>query len=379
MFRVLVIGVVAVLGLGLFVPWPRPHADVSAGARPLTCLTTALGRYGDSGRGWTGGDSTWSAELPGGRTVFAFSDTFLSPVTPPTRPAGAAFVHNSLIVRGPGGEFSTIVGSTADRPDSLLRPADDAHWFWLGAATYLGGALQIPLTEWRPSGPGALDIAFVGASVARFDADDLSRPLSVTPLPRGRGIQWGQWVWPEDGWTYVYGVEIAEGHKYVHVARVEGADLRGRFAFWTGRNWSASEADSARITSDVSAEFSVHRLGPGRYALITLQDRLGDHLYARLATTPTGPFGPDTTLYITPETGPSGTYHDPDVYTYNAHAHPEFSTPTTLVVSYNVNSLDTAPGGDVYRDITVYRPRFLTVPLPGDTPAPDLPARSACP
>ncbi len=379
--RLSAVVVVAAAGLGLFVPWPTRGLTVVA-AHPLTCLAAAVTAYGDSGRGWTGGDSTWSAALPDGREVFAFSDTFLPPIDPPGRPPDAGFVHNSFVVRDTEGRWSTVLGGSAERPAAVVAPADPGHWFWLGAATYLGGALQVPVSEWTSSGPGALDIAFAGSSVARFDPHDLHRPVSVTPLPRTRGILWGQWVRPEGDRTYVYGVEIAGDRKYLHVARVTGTDLRGEFTFWTGHGWSAAEADSARVTDGINAEFSVHRLREAGYLLVTMDGANGfsDRLIGRYAPTPQGPFGPATTLYITPETGPSGTYHDPDIYTYNAHAHLEFSTPTRLVISYNVNSLDTTPGGDVYRHASIYRPRFIEVDLAGSAPprAADA-ARSACP
>jgi hypothetical protein len=367
--RLLVVLVIAAAALGLVFPSPVPHATVPAApvlaaSAPLTCLDSALAEYANSGRGWTGGDSTWSSPLPDGRELFAFSDTFLGPITPPSRPSDAVFVHNSFVVRDAGGRWSTVVGGTAERPAALIAPADPTHWYWLGAATYLDGALQVPLTEWRPGGPGPLDFAFVGSALARFDIRELSAP-SVTPLPRSRGIQWGQWVQPAGAFSYVYGVEADGDHKYLHVARVAGDDLRRPFAYWTGRGWSPSESESFRVTDGISAEFSVHRLRAGVYMLTTMRGgtAFSDRLIGRFGPSPTGPFGPAITLYVTPESGRAGLYHDADVYTYNAHVHPEYSTPTELLVSYNVNSIDTSPGGDVYRQASLYRPRFIVVSL----------------
>ena len=216
--------VLVVLGLGLFGAAPAMwHASPEVtGAAPLGCLDTALTGYANSGAGWTGGDSTWSTPLPGDRELFAFSDTFLGPITPPSRPTDAAFVHNSVVIRDARGHWSTIVGGTPGHPAPLVAPADPAHWFWLGAATDLDGALQVPLSEWTSTGPGPLDFGFVGSSLARFDGSDLRIPPSLTPLPRARHIQWGQWVQPEGAWTYVYGVESIGGAKYLHVARVAG-------------------------------------------------------------------------------------------------------------------------------------------------------------
>ncbi len=358
------------VALGLFIPWPVPRGvrlavPIFTGPTPLTCLETALTDYANSGSGWTGGDSTWSTSLPDGRELFAFSDSFLGPITPPTRPSDAVFVHNSFVVRDAEGRWSTVVGGTADHPAALIESADPAHWFWLGAATYIGGALQVPLTEWRSTGPGPLDFAFVGSSLARFYARDLRAPPSITLLPRSRDIQWGQWVQPDGGWTYVYGIETDGDNKYLHVARVAGDDLRHAFSYWTGRGWSSSESESLRVTDGVAAELSVHRLRDGMYMLTTMQGGKGfsDRLVGRFGPSPTGPFGPATTLYLTPESGSSGLYRDVDVYTYNAHVHPEYSTSNRLVISYDVNSLDTSLGGDVYRHVSIYRPRFIVVSL----------------
>jgi hypothetical protein len=78
-----------------------------------------------------------------------------------------------------------------------------------------------------------------------------------------------------------------------------------------------------------------------------------------------GPFVAQTAIYTAPETGAFGSYADSDVYAYNAHVHPELSTPTNLVFTYNVNSLDPTVGvpGDLYRDVSIYRPRFINLQL----------------
>ncbi|MGO8850608.1 DUF4185 domain-containing protein [Mycobacterium sp.] len=368
--RFLVVLITTAAALGLFVPWsPLPAmwraAPSVIGSAPLSCLEAALTDYANSGEGWTGGDSTWSAPLPDDRQLFAFSDSFLGPITPPGRPPDAAFVHNSFVVRDARGHWSTVVGGTPDHPAALIEPADPAHWFWLGAATQIGGALQVPLSEWKSTGPGPFDFGFVGSALARFDGPDLRTPSSISPLPRSREIQWGQWVQPVDGWTYVYGVESTGDSKYLHVARVAGDDLRQAFSYWTGRAWSSSESDSMRVADGISAELSVHRLRDGVYMLTTMQGGklYTDRLVGRFGPSPTGPFGPAVTLYRTPEIGSSGLYRDAHVYAYNAHVHPEFSTSTSLVISYDVNSVDTAPGGDVYRQVSIYRPRFVVVSL----------------
>lgn len=382
--RLLVLPIVVAVGLALpgsvSVEGDSEPLPTVVDAHPSRCLNSAFADYGNSGDGWTGGDSTWSAALSGGREVFAFSDTFVPPINAPGRPNEADLIHNSLVVRGADGQLSTVLGGTEEEPTSLIEPRQPDNWYWLGAVTAFDGALQIPVGEWRPTGSGPFDIEFVGSSVARFEEGDLENPASITALPQARGIQWGQWVQPDGQWTYVYGVETAGADKHLHVARVAGGDLRQPLSFWNGSGWSASEADSVPVISGVNSELSVHRLRDGRYMLVTMAagDGFSDRMIGRFASTPAGPFGPAETLYTTPETGASGVYADPDIYTYNAHVHPEFSTPTKLVVSYNVNSIDTAAGGDVYRDVSIYRPRFITVTLVGAEDEGVAPLREPC-
>src|SRR5215218_1921556 len=76
---------------------------------PDSALNSKFTSYGNSGDGWTGADSTYSAQLPDGRELWMFSDTFLEPITPPTRPTSALLVNNTF-VRQHGGKLSTIHG-----------------------------------------------------------------------------------------------------------------------------------------------------------------------------------------------------------------------------------------------------------------------------
>jgi hypothetical protein len=156
----------------------------------------------------------------------------------------------------------------------------------------------------------------------------------------------------------VYGVEDLGDTKYMHLARVRGADLTGPWEFYAGDGtWSRNEADSARIMDGVANEYSVTRMGRA-YMLITQDttEKFNTNIVAYFSCSPQGPFTGKTTVYSTPETGANGSYGNPNVFTYNAHAHPELSRPGSLVVSYNVNSFVNT---DHYKDVTIYRPRFV--------------------
>jgi hypothetical protein len=337
-------------------------APTVSGATTDSGLNSMFTNYGNTGAGWTGADSTFSAPLPDGRDLWLFSDTFLGPITPPTRPTTAPLINNSFVSQS-GSTLSTITGGTASSPLAVMRPATSGDWYWTGAGQVLGGILQVPVTEWKKTGTGLFDIAWVGNAVAKFALTNLSTPTSITALPSSAGIEWGSWVRYDGTYTYIYGVEDLGSDKYLHIARVTGTDLAGTWSFFAGgTSWTSAESGSVRVLDGVSNEYSVHKLTSSLYMLTTMDTSVAfsNEMVAYFACSPTGPFVARTTLYDTPETGAFGSYGNSNVYTYNAHVHPELSTSGRLVISYNVNSLN---GNDVYADVSIYRPRLIDVNL----------------
>lgn len=334
----------------------RPPRVVDA--RPYAPLNQLFDAYGDTGAGWTGADSTYSAVLPDDRTVWVFSDTFLGPVNPDgTRPKSTPFLNNSFMVQR-GSSLDTVHGGTADAPAALMPPPDDTSWFWAGAAMRGPRTLDVVYHRFHRTGDGIWDFAWKNDVLARFATTDL-RLLDVTDLPSDTEVTSGAWLLPEEDHTYVYRVEDRGAQKYLHVARVAGHDLRRTWSYYTGSGWSSGEADSSRVLVGVSNEYSVTRVGPW-YVLVTQDtgELFSRRIVAYFATSPTGPFEHQTLLYETPETGASGSYGNPNVYTYNPHVHPHLSTRSRWVISYNVNSLDSE---ELYDDVTIYRPRFVEV------------------
>ncbi|WP_083999261.1 DUF5005 domain-containing protein [Actinomadura kijaniata] len=339
------------------------------GSGPNAELNGLFTRYGTDNRrtdDWTGADGTYSTTLPDGRLAFVFSDTFLGKVNadgsrfPVIEEGGTTpFLNNTFVVKD-GRRLTTVTGGTAGKPAAVMPPRDSKHWYWAGDAVTAGGVVQVTYQEYERFGTGAWDWRWSRNVLARFRPGRLGRPFSVTPLPSSRGISWASWLERAGGHIYVYGVEDLGGTKYMHLARVKGTSLTGRWEYAAADgSWSRREADSARVMSGVANEYSVSRLGPG-YVLITQDttELFSARIVAYFSCSPRGPFTGKTTVYTTPETGAAGSYGNPNVFTYNAHAHPELSRGGRIVVSYNVNSLVNT---DHYRDTSIYRPRFVDV------------------
>ncbi|MER7504770.1 DUF4185 domain-containing protein [Nonomuraea pusilla] len=335
----------------------RTVAGAAVDAR-LTGLFTAYGNDNSRLDDWTGADGTYSLRLPSGRELWVFSDTFLGQVNPDgSRPpvveegGTTVFLNNSFAVERDG-RLSTIHGGTEQRPAAVMPPRDKDHWFWAGDATLAGGLVEVTYQEYERFGPGAWDWRWHRNVVARFAPGRLDRPVSVHDLPSGHGVSWASGLLEDGGFTYVYGVEDLGSPKYMHVARVKGQSLLGDWEFLKADGtWSPDEGDSARIMSGVANEYSVSRLGQG-YVLIThdTTEVLSPRIVVSFSCSPAGPFTGRQTVYTTPETGGN-------VFTYNAHAHPGVAG-QGLVVSYNVNSFVNT---DHYRDVSIYRPRFIDV------------------
>jgi hypothetical protein len=350
----------------------RPAPPGSAGcdasaARTVTSAPAAdydraFNTYGDTSGAWSGADSTYSTELPGDRELWSFSDTLIGPVAADgSRSPDTPFVNNSFVVTRHG-RFQTVIGGTPADPKSVVAPAAENAWYWSGDPIVSGRILQIPYLQFARTGTGSFDFAWHKTVLARFDARTL-KLLDVSDLPSSTEVEWASYTERFGDYTYIYGVEDLGLDKYLHIARVRGGDLRAGWQFFTGSGWSNDEAASARVMSGVGNEYSVTRLGTG-YVLITqdTSELFSTHIVAYFSCSPDGPFTGKTVVYSTPETGAGGSYGNPNVFTYNPHAHPELSSGNQVLISYNVNTFDI---NDLWSDAGIYRPRFVVATFTG--------------
>jgi hypothetical protein len=332
----------------------------TAAPSPLGDTFTA---YADTGTGWTGADSTYSVPLRDGSLAWIFSDTFLGPVHPDgSRPESTPFLNNSIVLQD-GDDLTTITGGTPEAPESIVGQDPDGAWHWFGAGLATrAGDLQVGVLQFARFGPGPWDWGWSESAVATLDTDTW-QVTSVDPLPSSADVQWASWYQRSGGHTLVYGVEDRGAEKYMHVAKVRGGDLaaRDRWLFWDGERWVRDEAASARVMPGVANEYSVTPYRDG-WLLVTQDTSVpfSDEIKAYVSCSPTGPFTGGETIHRMPEVGAAGTYGNPNVIAYNAHEHPELRDGDTLLVTYNVNSVDP---DDLYADVSIYRPRFVEITL----------------
>jgi hypothetical protein len=327
-------------------------------ATPNARLNAQWNGYGDEGGHWTGADGTTSLQLPDGRIVWLFSDTFLGVVTPEhSRPRDTPFIRNSLVVQQ-GQTLTTLTGGTPAQPKSLVEPPPGAgtseRWCWVGDGTVDSNTLLVFYNTYRRTGPGSLDFELTGTCRATFSLPDLVL-RGVVELPGGERVAWGACVLEQADYTYIYGSEPNDLARGAHVARARPGAASAPWEYWTGSGWSPNEQDSTRLLTGVGTAFSVDRHN-GRYVLVSQDTHVpfSPNIVAFFAESPTGPFTEPLYVYRAPEA------RDQHII-YDARLHPELSEPGKLLISYNVNSLSLE---EVHQDARIYRPRFIDVTLP---------------
>jgi hypothetical protein len=338
-------------------------APVVTSTMPAVRVQQQWAHFGDrAGEGeWAGGDGTYSAALPDGRTAWLFNDTFLGPVGPDRSISPHAPVHNTIVTshRGSARPAETVLGGTADEPLPVVGPAGTAQpWYWNGDGIVDDGKLYVFEFRQQAAGEGHFGFEWIGTDLAALSLPDL-RVENVRPTYDAHGIQWGVELLRSGGYIYIYGVGSEWPGKQAHVARAPVGGLDGAWEFYTGSGWSHDEGDSTVIVSDVGSSYGVAQVH-GRYVMVTTDSYLGSGIHVHTASAPFGFEGSERVqIYDTPEGQPAFDADAAgDIYTYNVAVHPALSTRNNLVVSYNVNSTSIE---DLFGDIANNRARYLNV------------------
>ncbi|MCB9289358.1 MAG: T9SS type A sorting domain-containing protein [Lewinellaceae bacterium] len=327
--------------------------------------------------GWTGSDGTISIPLQNGKTLWGMGDSFIGEVLPDTsRPCFPAskLVNNTLLLQD-GGALSTFFNDT---DTSAYIPGADSTILWPGHGIRINDTVYQFFKEYKKPG-----LASAGVRLVKLDVDSLSIQKTAI-LPDMDGIIFGQFVYQEDGFIYIFGTRHLFGGliRTPCLARIpssQALDDFGTWEFYNGSGWSpdASEANSLFLSGEsVSATYSVIKLG-GRYHLISQDNFLGPKINKWSASQITGPYTGKTAIY---NTQPFRDYNGCSLLTYNAMAHPQFVNEQGMLLSFNVIpdrnascsvsycGLSCCPPCSiclhplVFKNADTYRPKFIRVP-----------------
>jgi hypothetical protein len=352
-------------------------------------LTAEFARYGDDdGRAddWTGGDGTHSVRLPDGRVLWLFSDTYLGPVHGPPNPVGEPYawrdpgtplVRNSAVVMSREGRL------TGTLPAPLFPDPAPSLWRWPVAARVEPRApgsdrkvVRVLLwtrtagqPPWIYGVPTATEVATLSLPALRLEGITTALDQRTVADP-SRRVLFGTAAVASGAWTYVFGGDdgraAARPAGRAYVARVPRGGLGepGAWEYWDGSAWTVRGRPAPVLGDDrrtgVGSAFTVVRDG-GTYVLFTMAAGAAGltTVSSYWACAPTGP-------WHGPARGLDPSLPGAGAAAYNPQAHPELGDGDRVVLSYDVNRLDStgaAAQQNLSRNVSLYRPRFVTLRL----------------
>ena len=317
--------------------------------------------------GFVGADVGADVTLQDQRSIWVFGDTIRQADF-----AGQRFVRNSMLLLRRTG-CSTVV-LPADH-GAIVPDRSDGVGYWPMdlAAVHRDGydLVGVTLQRVRTIGNGAFDFEVLGPSFALFQV-----PVGGTPelqFVRDLGPDdsdserpmWGAAVETSGDSVYLYGTSRPhDGSTFgwsLRVAKVDILDVfdQTSWRYWDGHRWQADAARAVALipaVGGVSEVLSVFHRNGSWYAVSKRDEILGTDLIIWKASAPTGPFVPSAPLARIPSNSSDG------LLRYMPLAHPDLLPSTdSVVVSYSRNVADL---NRLLKHPSLYRPRFLQVPLP---------------
>lgn len=400
---------VAVEGEQTTAPASGPYESVAkpvtiGSATPDSGLDSMFGSYGDNATcaDWSGGDATNSVDLGGGERAWFFSDTLLNNQAARKSLWYASAIHNSIVIQNGSQLVSTITGGNTCQETNTslsfwdryaLTPAtapDAGGFYWTGDQMIVGSNVVkfyyhgygIGL----PNGGTSFTIDY--PAVATIPVSSLettsNAALTITPSQVScgpPGIIWGTSLLSWNGSVYIYGWSstgaLAGG---IYLAQATAANLAspGSWQLYDGMSgstpvWgSCGSTPAALPISNPTTGFSVSSVN-GSLWLIQFDYTNGQlnaagPIAAHPSSTPWGFTSSSVPLY----SPPTGYVAYPDYYAdYEARLQPGLGPSGDVVISYNVNTgaVDTGCVSANAHDATIYRPRFIDVPISAFNPA----------
>ncbi|GAA0461870.1 hypothetical protein Ade02nite_16490 [Paractinoplanes deccanensis] len=372
---------------------------------PQSSLENLFNNYGNNAgcADWSGADATQSVPLPSGKRAWFFADTYLNN---PGERAGffRSSLRNSVVVQN-GSSLRTITGGNTCREHDQSLPFLERYartpfaepgsnaFYWPGDAMIVGSNVVKFFYRNIPQPWLWTDTHSAVASIPISALESGSATLNIQPTtipPRytygEHPINWGLALVPYGSEVLIYGASIvdAQNNRKLYLAKSTPAGLTNpsNWAFYAGGGtWSTlgNQGAAVPVANDFFVEngFSVAYVN-GRYWLVQHEPNLdGGNIVAHAADLPWGFTARRTILYTPPE-GIRSAGNRYKFY-YEARIHPGLAARGRLIVSYNVNTSAVSVGCRSLSDHdgSVYRPRFLEVPLGRLDPT--FPATSASP
>jgi len=313
-------------------------------------------RYAE-GWGWIAGDNDISLELPDGRMVYFFNDSFYGyndPSDNEFQSDGSRFLRNAMVVEENDGLlYSRYSGSQENTTryfesiDPSPQPGVD-NFYWVGDATMYDDHVLVYLVELLNTAGGA-------TATERSYIASLSYPeLELEGIFRQEDLAYSyESFFAEGDYFYLYRTQ-SEGvwTASTRMARCHRDDLlghQGSWRFYDGMEW-VEDPDATTAVNDERAE-SFARLQEGNYVQISMPV-LSNEIKASFAPSPVGPWTEAEVIYYIPS--------DEEYWWYLPNLQHQLPN-GKFQISYSVNSWE--GWGDAWKDKYWYRQRYIQVDL----------------
>ena len=243
------------------------------------------------GKMWIAGDNSVSYDLPDGRKMWFFNDSFYGVMHPESNRLVdvGQFVRNAVVVQNTDGSLITFPVTNQGGQWTYFRVPDDAviyntdgsvkNIFWVGDAIMEDNQIKIYLIEVYGEGRSYIGkFSYPGLEFLGVEKQENFCRTYET-------------FFVEDNKIYLYKTEN-EGNwgRYMHVARADLGDLSGKkgtWEFWNGTDWSKDSTQTARIYDMMSD--GIIRLETGNYAHVSMP-LMSPEVYVSFAPAPQGPW-----------------------------------------------------------------------------------------
>jgi hypothetical protein len=352
-----------IIGLVFYACQNRPKESILEEPRGVVIDSIFNDYFMPRGEGFTGGDGTYSVVLPDGQVIWIFGDTFLGNVTEDWKrvKTDPQYIRNCFVTISKDGDLNTLHQGEPFEFKSMMIPpevnnsnstlSEHEVWYWPGDAMVENNQLKVFVSWFFQEEEDMWGFKFLGTELIEFSLPDLEIK-NIVRFDKLDEIHFGHSVCRTTDYTYIYGLK----EHVPYLARVTSGDVNKEWEFHGEFGWVKDARLAIPILTEFrgSEQFSVFQWHD-QYIMIMQEGDLGKGIYSFTAKLPEGPWGNKQLLYETPIP-----LDNPNQWTYNALAHPQYMEDNMLLISYNTNSMEMH---DHYEDALIYRPRFIRVPM----------------
>jgi hypothetical protein len=331
---------------------------------------------------WVSGDGAIPVDLPDGRRVFLFSDSYVGTTTTADGiDASDRLVHNTFVVQD-GPCFTPLMGGVPHARTALIPDPAPNEWYWPASGVVENGSkLRVIVWHMQVGNGGPLNFVALDMRVATFALPSLTlESVQPLPIPTSGDRPYGATILAApDGYLYLYG---RDNNRDQFVARVQRGQLvSGPYQVWgesqgSGPQWQSDPTLAVPLVvnnvppllpqlgtgTGPAAELWVAPYQGGYLATAKPADIFSDTVSVFTALHPEGPWTWREDVAVTPPSAASGLSGASDLVAYGAFT---LTPSTSPIVVYSTNTSPFASNPPP-RTIDNYGPQFASpsAPLP---------------